>query len=596
MFDRTVWRKKLRVSFHGEIYYCNYNPVELDLVPPGVFRWHNGDAAGVPELLGLGPCWWTDDPHEVRPLLEFARPEDAETIEERCRAKVELGLYDLVRLDEQFVIRVAASFADIPKQAGFRYRRHPLPSGPARVWVTKSAMAAERLSHFASTELSRAIRETAAEEKAQLEARFALSQSSHSDLQVPAPTDLEYYGFQRAGIEYTLMTASTLIADEMGLGKTIQAVGVLNSLPDIKSCLIVCPNSLKLNWKRELKKWLVRPLTIGVAESSAHRLAPPSADVLIVNYEQLRRRHEASQKSWQRVFSHDWDLLICDEAHHIKNHMTASYEAVSKLQTKRKILLTGTPIIKGLDDIFTLAHLLRPDVFSKRAHFLRDYGAAIHDQTVADRLYHHLRSTLMVRRTKDAVLSELPPKRRQIIEISSPAVVKAEEEELQLLREHLASALMEVELAKCKGVNDYATAVSALTKARFESNQKLSEIRQKTALKKLKYVIEHLEESLVGGSAVVCFAHHRRVVDAIQAHFGKRSVRVYGGDSADFRQDAVDRFQRGDVKLFVGSIRAVGEGITLTASSHVVFAELDWTSAAMVGSARSTVSLFNILS
>ncbi|GAF92438.1 unnamed protein product, partial [marine sediment metagenome] len=111
--------------------------------------------------------------------------------------------------------------------------------------------------------------------------------------------------------------------------------------------------------------------------------------------------------------------------------------------------------------------------------------------------------------------------------------------------------------------------------ARQVAFEEMSLLRHEVGLAKVPAVCEHLETALEGGS-VILFAWHRDVVDAICVHFGDRAVRLTGDTPMDERQKAVDRFQAGEVDLFVGNIKAAGVGITLTASSHVVFAELDW--------------------
>jgi SWI/SNF-related matrix-associated actin-dependent regulator 1 of chromatin subfamily A len=105
----------------------------------------------------------------------------------------------------------------------------------------------------------------------------------------------------------------------------------------------------------------------------------------------------------------------------------------------------------------------------------------------------------------------------------------------------------------------------------------LSKLRQATAVAKVPLVVEHVTNALLESPKIVVFAHHKAVVREIAAAFGDAAVTLTGADSAEARQAAVDRFQRDpECTVFVGSIRAAGLGLTLTASAHVVFAELDW--------------------
>ena len=92
----------------------------------------------------------------------------------------------------------------------------------------------------------------------------AASRATDADVQIPAPDGCTYLGYQKAGIAFAHARASVLFGDEMGLGKTIQAIGLLNADPTLRRVLVVCPASLKLNWRRELEKWLVRPARISI--------------------------------------------------------------------------------------------------------------------------------------------------------------------------------------------------------------------------------------------------------------------------------------------------------------------------------------------
>jgi SWI/SNF-related matrix-associated actin-dependent regulator 1 of chromatin subfamily A len=105
----------------------------------------------------------------------------------------------------------------------------------------------------------------------------------------------------------------------------------------------------------------------------------------------------------------------------------------------------------------------------------------------------------------------------------------------------------------------------------------LSKLRHATALAKVPLVVDHVKNALLASPKLVVFAHHRDVVSEIAAAFGDTAVTLTGSDTTEQRQAAVDRFQEdADCTVFVGSIRAAGLGLTLTASAHVVFAELDW--------------------
>jgi len=400
---------------------------------------------------------------------------------------------------------------------------------------------------------------------------------------LPVPFGQSYLSFQAAGIRYALGRPSTLIADEMGLGKTIQALGVINALQEIKSVLIICPASLKINWAREAEKWLTRKVSIGIADGKTF----PETDIVIANYDILNKHSALLERSW--------DIVIVDEAHYAKNPKAKRSKLVYQIASKaeRKLFLTGTPIVNRPKELHPLISCLDPDrwnengkgffPFAKRycnAHQTR-FGWDFDGSSNLDELQEELRSTIMVRRLKADVLTELPPKRRQVVELPINGAVKAVKAEASALAQHqdrIAELRAVVELAKASdNPSDYESAVEELRAGERVAFEEIAQLRHDTALAKIPYMVAHLQDCLSSGKKVVFFAHHHDVVDGIMEAFSGDAVRLIGRDSQKTRQEAVDAFQLGErARLFVGSIQAAGVGLTLTASSHVVFGELDW--------------------
>lgn len=115
-----------------------------------------------------------------------------------------------------------------------------------------------------------------------------LSRLGSIDALFPCPENLSYLPFQNVGIQYAIERKNTLIGDSMGLGKTIQSIGFINTLKEIEYVLIICPNTIKINWKRELDKWLVRSMTVEIA-TSQHLPDPTKGNIIIMNYETARK-------------------------------------------------------------------------------------------------------------------------------------------------------------------------------------------------------------------------------------------------------------------------------------------------------------------
>lgn len=401
------------------------------------------------------------------------------------------------------------------------------------------------------------------------------SKATSADVDIPKPKGLEYLPYQKAGIAYAMARPSTLIADEMGLGKTIQAIGVINSDPSIKKVLIVCPATIKLNWRRELEKWLVRPMSTCIVESTDNAI--PDTSIVIINFDLIK-------KWYLTLLARQFDLMVVDECHKVKNpkaqrtqYLLGKWDRdpekiLKPITARRRLFLTGTPIVNRPVELWPIVHAIDPQGLGKsykgftnrycNAHH-NGYGWDVGGAKNLAELQMKLRTSFMVRRLKQDVLKELPAKRRQIVVITpTGAAAKAVQAEKD-------------EFAKIN-IN-YEDATRQLT-GRTVAFERISKVRHATAVAKIPYVISFLQDALEDGdNKVVLFCHHHDVVHAIADAFPGSAV-VTGEVANMKKRDAeVERFQKDpSCRLFIGNIQAAGVGITLTASSHVVFAELDW--------------------
>jgi SWI/SNF-related matrix-associated actin-dependent regulator 1 of chromatin subfamily A len=467
---------------------------------------------------------------------------------------------------------------DIPKGAGFRWNPEK------KRWWTGDKEKALKLIEYADKETKEALEYI---EKLK-EKALAASRAVDADIEIPCPGGLHYLPFQKAGIAFALERDRVLIADQMGLGKTIQAIGCINAHPHISKVLIICPASLKLNWQRELEKWLVnRELSIQIISGSKNNQIIFDTHIYIINYD-IFKKHR-----WLKRYY--WDILIVDEAHYLKNPKTQRSREIygykknniEPVEAKRKLFLTGTPIVNRPIELYPLISYLGfyMEFWTYARRYCNaqknDYGWDLSGASNLGELQEKLRTTIMIRRLKEDVLSELPPKIRQIIEVPAEGISAYIKRELSCVRryeEHKAELLAERDLAKASDNEiEYQKAVErlrALGKIYFDE---ISKLRHDTAVAKLPSVIVHLEDMLENVDKIVVFAHHKDVIGGIMRAFPEISVKLTGDDSALARQSAVDEFQNNpEIRLFIGSITAAGVGITLTASSNVVFAELDW--------------------
>lgn len=455
----------------------------------------------------------------------------------------------LYKIDKYFVWQGEFNTKDIPKAAKMKW------NPDKRRWETSDILVAARLKDYAADEHLKA--ELIAAEENQL---IALAQSSavDADVDIPAPAGLSYFGYQRAGVRFALERKNTLIADEMGLGKTIQAIGLLNAI-SFERVLIVCPASLKMNWEKELTKWLVKQTSIRVL--STHDKTPKDDNILIANYEILSKLPWLQQK---------YEVVIADECHYLKNIKANRTVTFAKIRERadRLLLLTGTPILNRPIELWSLLQLLQvPDM--KYWSFVSRYCGASKENnwntsgaSNIEELQLKLRSTVMIRRQKMDVLSDLPPKTRQIVYLDSNTYRDYVDAELSYLQ---------------KAGRDLFDNIESLHECGTSHIGEMAKLRHNTAVAKLPDVTSFITELLETVDKIVVFAHHSDVIDGLYNQFKGKAVKLTGGMSVEKKNTAVDEFQTNpNVKIFIGSIQAAGVGLTLTAASTVVFAELDW--------------------
>lgn len=427
--------------------------------------------------------------------------------------------------------------------------------------------------------------------KKALAKQVAASSKLSSTFKVPAPEGLDYLPYQKAGIQYAVEKGNALIADEMGLGKTIQAIGVIN-YKDAKKVLVICPATLKSNWKRELKKWLVNHKTaesVSIIAGTTKIDASREYAVDIITYGIVGKNADVLAAS-------NYDYVIFDESHYMKNPKAKRTIDCLAVPSKNFLALTGTPFLNNPFEIFTVANKLAPEAFKSYGSFGYRYCSGVFEPKIhpqflknMNELQVKLKEAGMIRRLKKDVLTELPDKIHSVVPMpcdhaSLKIAIKGEKDVIAKTHK-LYEGLIKVMSKYDPKSTTYRKAAQYMKDLRSDFMSQLATVRRLSAVAKAPLVAEYIQEAVESQGKVVFFAHHQEVLDLIESTLqeaGIKTTRIDGKVPSAQRGARVDAFQNGDAQVFIGSIKACAEGITLTASSTVMFGEMDWTPAKMV--------------
>lgn len=375
-----------------------------------------------------------------------------------------------------------------------------------------------------------------------------------------------------------------LIGDEMGLGKTIQSLAYLQVHPELRPALVICPNSLKLNWQAEILAGMGKKTSVHIIESQDRDIPP--ADIYILNYDKIANQRQEKfirgKKRRVAVKNTGWvdylpelkaKAIILDEFQRLANYSADRTKDAIRFLRKYKgalIGLSGTPITSRPIQFYSMLSLLLPKdklppwkIFGitycggKHNGFGWDFKGSSNEKGL-----HLLVKEIMIRRLKKDVLKDLPDKIQQVIPLPLSA---ADRLKYLLAADNVSAWAKTVDPLKASA----AQKANGLLKF-----QVLQDLARKG---RWKSTIEWIKETLDAGEKLIVFGRHHVVIDDLMLRLKKYNpVKVDGRNSLEERDQAVMTFQADDTcRLFVGS-DAAAEGLTLTAASGVVFVELFW--------------------
>ena len=367
---------------------------------------------------------------------------------------------------------------------------------------------------------------------------------------------------QKEAIQKLVENKKFILADDMGLGKTTSTIiAALES--GAKKVLIICPATLKINWKREIENYSDKSVFIAEGKnfSTEH-------DFVIINYDIIKNFHDTKKKAESQILDSNFDLVVVDEAHYIKNATAQRTKLINDIVKKvdRIWLLTGTPMTSRPIDYFNLLSLIDSPVAKNWMAYAIRYcqgyqfnvgGRKVWNVMGASNLEELRDRTLglTLRRLKEDVL-DLPDK------IITPVYLR------------LKSKLYEEVMGDYYNWYEGNPEESKSLTVQFT---KLTKVRQIIADEKIAQTIELAENIIEQNKKVIIFCNFTDSLNKIVEHFGKAAVKVDGSMSKHERQHSVDSFQDSDkIKVFVGNIKAAGVGLTLTAAEAVIMNDLSF--------------------
>lgn len=381
----------------------------------------------------------------------------------------------------------------------------------------------------------------------------------------PNPTTFtgKLTAFQEEGLGFLLRTERGLLADEMGLGKTVQALAMLSETGEYPA-LVIAPPHLMRNWQNEIERFVRRPDGSPLRVHVIKGLKPyplPEADIYLMHYLLLRGWKEALPDA-------QIPTVIFDEVQELRHAGTEKYSAASLLAeaANRVIGLSGTPIYNRGAEIWNVVNILDFHFLGDYESFTREWCYGYGNQIVAkpELLGEKLREEgMMLRRTKQDVLKDLPPKRRLVMAVDSDDAV------YRKLMQPVHQTILQFKTD---------TEANASQRALWEMEIEHGE-RQATGIAKAPYVAQFVRALLDADEKVLLFAHHHEVMDIYKKELHSFSPAfITGRETPAMKERSVERFMTGKTNLCCISLRAAA-GLNLQRASCVVFGELDWSPA-----------------
>ncbi|WP_329542168.1 DEAD/DEAH box helicase [Streptomyces sp. NBC_01358] len=414
---------------------------------------------------------------------------------------------------------------------------------------------------------------------AELRARIV---EDDSTVAPPPGLDATLRDYQLRGLAWldrmTSLGLGGCLADDMGLGKTITLIALHLHRAHPAPTLVICPASLLGNWHREINRF-APGVPVRRFHGTDRTLADPDNGFVLTTYGTMR-------SSAAELAAHSWGLVVADEAQHVKNPHSSTAKALRTIPSPARVALTGTPVENNLSELWALLDWTTPGLLgplkafrARHARIVENTGTAagIANDEAVERLSRLVRPFLLRRKKSDpGIAPELPPK----TETDHPVFLTREQATLYEATVRETMAYIEAS----EGIARRGLIMKLLASLKQICNHPAQYLKEEpTRLTgrsgKLALLDELLDTILAEDGSVLIFTQYVTMARLLSAHLTSRAIPsqlLHGGTPVPERERMVDRFQSGEVPVFLLSLKAAGTGLNLTRAAHVIHYDRWW--------------------
>lgn len=410
--------------------------------------------------------------------------------------------------------------------------------------------------------------------------REEVTRADPSPLEPPPGLEATLREYQVEGMRWlhrmTSLGLGGCLADDMGLGKTVMLISLhlhrrLNP-QTAGPTLVVCPASLLGNWEREIRRFAPGE-SVRRYHGPRRALDQVTGGFILTTYGTMRLDQEPLGEV-------PWGLVVADEAQHVKNPRSAAAKAIRTLPARSRVALTGTPVENNLSELWAILDWTTPGLLGTHGEFRRKWGDPIeveHKDETTRALNRLVRPFLLRRRKTDpGIAPELPPKTitDQPVELTA--------EQVALYERTVRDSMLEIRSSD--GIGRRGLVLKMLTALKQICNHPAQYMREERPVLdgrsgKLELLDELLDTIRTEDGAVLVFTQYVAMARLLKAHLKERDIPtmlLHGGTAVRQRERMVDRFQNGEVKVFLLSLKAAGTGLNLTQADHVIHYDRWW--------------------